>query len=238
MPMTEALDPATLDAQRVIVVAPHPDDEALGCGGLLWHLARRGRLVHVLFVTDGGASHLHSPTWPRARLAATREAEAERSLHELGLGAAPRTFLRLPDADLPPHGTPGDAAALQGVTALVRAVEPDLVLLPWRRDPHRDHRDAWSLVTRALDRAGMAPATLEYAIWLDEIGASDDHPRPGEMERVGYAIEDALPAKRRAVAAHRSQCGALIHDDPTAFCLTEATIERLTGPVEFYWRPL
>ncbi|MBB3936944.1 PIG-L deacetylase family protein [Aureimonas phyllosphaerae] len=236
--MTEVLAPHALDARRVIVVAPHPDDEALGCGGLVWHLARLRRRVHVLFVTDGGASHLHSPTWPRARLAATREAEAEAALRELGLDAAARTFLRLPDADMPLPGSPGDAAALRGVTALMREVAPDLVLLPWRRDPHRDHRDAWSLVTRALSEAGMAPATLEYAIWLDEIGAADDHPRPGEMERVGFAIGDALPAKRRAVAAHRSQCGALIHDDPTAFSLTEATIERLTGPVEFYWRPL
>ncbi len=50
------------------------------------------------------------------------------------------------------------------------------------------------------------------------------------MERIGFAIGDALPAKRRAVAAHRSQCGALIHDDPTAFSLSEQTIERLAGP--------
>ncbi|WP_279482488.1 PIG-L family deacetylase [Aureimonas sp. SK2] len=237
--MTETLlDPGAIDARRVLVVAPHPDDEALGCGGLLWHLARLGRAVHVAFVTDGGASHPNSPTWPRPRLAAAREAEAAEALARLGLGQAGRSFLRLRDADMPVEGTPDHDAALQAATAVVRAFRPDLLLLPWRRDPHRDHRDSWRLFTQAAERAGLRPGTLEYAIWLDEIGAPGDHPAPGEMERVDIAIGPALEAKRFAVTAHRTQTGGVIPDDPTAFRLTEATIERLAGPVETFWRPL
>lgn len=237
--MTPALmDPASIDARRVLAVAPHPDDEALGCGGLLWHLARLGRAVHVAFVTDGGASHPNSPTWPRQRLAAARENEAAAALSELGLGEATRSFMRLRDADMPVEGAPEHTAALKAASAIVRDARPDLVLLPWRRDPHRDHRDAWSLFTRAFLESGMAPQTLEYAIWLDEIGAPEDHPEPGEMERVAFAVGEAVGPKRRAVAVHRTQTGAVIHDDPTAFRLTEATIDRLAGPVETYWRPV
>lgn len=235
---TPLLDPSRLEARRILAVAPHPDDEALGCGAVLWHLGRLGRTIHVAFVTDGGASHPNSPTWPRTRLAAAREAEGAEALAALGLGEAGRTFMRLRDADMPAEGTPDHIAALEAAGTVVRDVRPDLVLLPWRRDPHRDHRDAWSLFRRALDEAGLQPPTLEYAIWLDEIGAPGDHPKQGEMERVSFAVGEAQAPKRRAVAAHRTQTEPLIHDDPTAFRLTEATIDRLVGPVESYWRPL
>ena len=46
----------------------------------------------------------------------------------------------------------------------------------------------------------------------------------------------ALEAKKRAIAMHRTQTTALINDDPAAFRLSGATIARLTGPTEYYWR--
>ena len=90
-----------LAAKRILVVAPHPDDESLGCGGLIAKLAAAGRLFHTLFVTDGGASHSASFKWPRRRLAAQREWEAADALHFLGIGGHARTFLRLRDGDMP-----------------------------------------------------------------------------------------------------------------------------------------
>ncbi|WAJ27997.1 PIG-L deacetylase family protein [Antarcticirhabdus aurantiaca] len=230
------LDAASIAARRVLVVSPHPDDESLGCGGLIWSLAGRGALFHVLFVTDGGASHPGSRLWPRPRLAAQREAEAVEALRRLGIGEAARTFLRLPDADMPPPGSPGFDAAADAVAGILDAFRPDLALLPWRRDPHRDHRDAFALASAALDRASPDCARLEYAIWLDELGAPEDHPRAGEAERIAFDVSAAQAAKRAAVAAHLSQTSDLVPDDPHAFRLTGATIDRLTGPSETYWR--
>ena len=46
-----------LSSKKILVVAPHPDDESLGCGGLIAKLAASGSAFCVLFVTDGGASH-------------------------------------------------------------------------------------------------------------------------------------------------------------------------------------
>ncbi|TPE46857.1 PIG-L deacetylase family protein [Amaricoccus solimangrovi] len=227
--------PLTLPDGPVLVVAPHPDDETLGCGGLIAAAVARGLATHVLFVTDGGASHPGSRAWPRARLARRREAEAEEALRRLGAGGAPRTFLRLPDAGMPPRGSPAHAEALGTVTRLVRDLGPALVLLPWRRDPHRDHRDAWALATEALARAPARPEVLEYAIWLDELGAPEDHPAATEMEPVSLRVSPEV--KRGALRAHASQLGLLVEDDPTGFVLGPATIDRLTGPEEIYWRP-
>lgn len=225
---------ALLSARSLLVVAPHPDDEALGCGGLIAALAERGARLSVLFATDGGASHPRSRDCPRPRLAALREAEASASLAALGAGEAERLHLGLPDAGMPTRGQAWEAALARAVRFAADA-GPDLALLPWRRDPHRDHRDSHALACTALSRAGLRPRRLEYAIWLDELGAPGDRPCPGEVETRPLDIGPWRARKRAAVAAHRSQLGQVIHDDPTAFVLTEATVARLTSGDEIYY---
>lgn len=221
----------------VLVVAPHPDDETLGCGGLIASHMMSGQRLHVAFITDGGASHPNSELWSRARLAECREAEAQEALRLLGAADCECSFLRLPDADMPAPDSAAYLTARRQLTAIVLDLSPQLVVLPWRRDPHRDHRDAWALVTDCLAASDLEPETLEYAIWLDELGGPGDHPHAGEMERVNFDISEYLDLKRHAVGAHQSQLGALINDDPAAFALSQHTIERLTGPEEIYWRP-
>lgn len=232
------IDPAGLPFRRILLVSPHADDESLGCGGLIWHLARLGRTFHVVFVTDGGASHPNSFAWPRERLAAEREKEAGEALRLLGLGQAARTFLGLRDADMPADGAPEQERALGVVTDILKEFRPDLALLPWRRDPHRDHRDSWRLFMRAFELTSRRPEILEYAIWMDEIGAPGDRPETNEMERLDFDVAEAVGAKRAAVEAHRTQASDMIDDDPSGFRLTAFTIDRLVGGVESYWREL
>jgi len=219
-----------------LIIAPHPDDESLGCGGLIAALAARGRRAVVVFITDGGASHLKSRTWDRPRLAAVREAEAREAIRRLGLAADAAVFLGLPDADMPPPGSAAFEDAERAVLDVVEALRPGLVLLPWRRDPHRDHRDSWALATRALAASSVAPDVLEYAIWLDELGCERDHPQEGEVDRVLVDVAATLPLKRAAIGAHVSQHGGLITDDPDGFRLTPETVARLTSDTETYWR--
>lgn len=221
--------------RRVLVVAPHPDDESLGCGGLIATLAWKGTAFRFVFVTDGGASHRHSQSWPRPRLAARREAEATEALRRLGVGAETRLFLGLADAAMPSAHSSDWQSAMDRVVALVRTFEPDLALLPWRRDPHSDHRASWTLARSAIHCAGCHPLVLEYAIWLEELGASDDYPRNHEAEAIRFDISHALSLKRAAIAAHATQTTALIDDDPDGFFLAPATIARLTQPVETFW---
>ncbi|RKJ98019.1 PIG-L family deacetylase, partial [Pseudoroseomonas wenyumeiae] len=79
-PLEQVLAPGGL-----VVLAPHPDDESLGCGGLLAAAAQAGRAVAVVFVSDGGASHPRSRRYPRLALRRLREAEALAALAALGL---------------------------------------------------------------------------------------------------------------------------------------------------------
>ena len=224
------------DAKRILVVAPHPDDESLGCGGLVAKLAVADRLFHTLFVTDGGASHPASLKWPRDRLTVQREREAAEALHFLGIGGHARTFLRLRDADMPSAKSTEWRAAVAATAEVLRGFSPDLVLLPWRRDPHCDHRASWHLAQAAIRPTNASPLCLEYPIWLDELGTADDYPRPGEAERVAVDISSELACKRGAIAAHRTQTTSLIDDDPNGFRLLPKTMDRLTGTIEsYYW---
>lgn len=231
------IDPLSLSARRIAVIAPHADDESLGCGGLIAALAADERAVMIIVITDGGASH-RSVQWPRQRLAARRREEAIDAAGRLGVGVANVRFLDLPDAAMPDESAPLWIAACARMAGWLRDFGPDLVLQPWRRDPHCDHRDAWRLTQAALVQVGLTPELLEYAVWLDELGAPEDQPAAAEAERVAFDIGDVLDAKRAAVACHLTQTTDLIDDDPEGFRLTQATIDRLVGPTETYWRPL
>lgn len=223
-----------LAARSALVVAPHPDDESLGCGGLLAALAERGADIGVLFVTDGGASHPRSQAWPRRRLAMRRATEADTALAALGAAGAARLHLGLPDAGIR-RGDPAWAAAVEQAAAFAERIRPEIVLAPWRRDPHRDHRDAHELTFEAIARAGLRSRLLEYAIWLDELGAPEDIPKPDEVVVRRLDIAPWRSLKRAAVAAHRSQLGQVVEDDPEGFILSAGTIERLTSGAEVYF---
>lgn len=233
--MTSDLDVRQIKGP-VVIIAPHPDDETLGCGGLLAALVQKGTLVHTIFVTDGSSSHRNSRLWPPQRLALQRQKEAANALSALGAGDQPRSFLCLKDASMPAAGEPAYEAAIDTIAAILAELRPELVVAPWRRDPHCDHRDAWSLITDAIQRADQASYLLEYTIWLDELGAPEDFPRPGEVEVVEFSMPGLVALKRQAIAAHASQLGGLILDDPDGFFLTASTLDRLIKPSEIYWR--
>jgi LmbE family N-acetylglucosaminyl deacetylase len=140
------LDPARLHGP-VWVVAPHPDDEALGCAALLAALSDLGREVWALLMTDGGASHPGSLSHPRTRLAQLRLAEWRAGLAGLGVPEERTRALNLPDGAL---GQCDPAQVTAAVAAALSAAPPTTLLLPWRRDPHPDHRATWGPVRAAL----------------------------------------------------------------------------------------
>lgn len=221
-----------------LVVAPHPDDESLGAGGAIALLRDAGLPVQVLFVSDGSQSHPNSTAYPASRLRDLRESEAKAALHLLGVSDGHLTFMRLPDTRVP---TPGDtefAPAVETVAALIRQINPDTILVPWRRDPHRDHRATWQLLHRAVALVSNRSRVLEYPIWLWELGHDVDQPRPDEVRVLRLGIDPVVLRKKRAIAAHRSQVTRLIDDDPTAFYLSPELLAHFDVPHELFFESL
>jgi LmbE family N-acetylglucosaminyl deacetylase len=224
------LDPLTLPGP-VWVAAPHPDDEALGCGALLAALMAAGREVWALLLTDGGFSHPGSREFPRDRLAAARAAEWRAGLGVLGVPPERTAALNLPDSALA-SCDPAEVERL--VRAAFVAAPPATLLLPWRRDPHPDHRAAWEPLTAACPPGARV---LGYAVWLAERGAVADWPAPTEARAWTWAVGEHRAAKARAVAAHATQLGR-VTDDPGGFTLAPEMVRRaLEGP-ELYFEEM
>lgn len=218
----------------VVVVAPHPDDESLGCGGLLALLADAGQRAHVLVMTDGSRSHPHSRSHPAARLAAVREEETRDALAVLGLPASAAHFLRFGDCALPAEGTPAFHEAAAQLREMLAALAPGTLLAPWRRDPHCDHAATWRLLRAAV---AQRPRWLEYPVWAWAHAEGEAAPRADECHAWRLDISPVLARKQQAIARHRSQRGAVIHDDPGGFVLEPAMLAHFGRPWELYLEP-
>ncbi|MEA5448770.1 PIG-L deacetylase family protein [Leptolyngbya sp. CCNP1308] len=226
----------------VLVVAPHPDDETLGCGGAIAQLRARDCPVHVLVISDGTRSHPRSQQYPALRLKQVREAETLAALALLGVEAENVTFLGLPDGAVPHLSLAGNRpqepaaqAALEQCQTYLRQTVPQTIFLPYRFDPHRDHRASWQLVQGAIAVLPQPPQVIEYPIW-----DWDPHQRQPLAE--GYQpwrldVAPQLPLKQQAIHCYRSQTTDLIDDDPTGFRLSPELIANFLNPWEVYLEP-
>ncbi|QJD95068.1 PIG-L family deacetylase [Mucilaginibacter robiniae] len=219
---------------KVLVIAPHQDDESLGCGGTIALLRQAGLPVHVAFVSDGSLSHPNSKKYPTEKRIALREQEALAALQILGINNNQVTFMHLPDGSVPFNGDPQFTGAVNQMQQLLLDIKPQTILLPWRRDPHTDHRATWQIVDEAINETGISARQLEYLIWLWERAADNDLPQPGEMQIWQVNIEQVIELKKQAIAAHLSQTTRLIDDDPEGFMLSPEVLAHFDKPYEIF----
>jgi LmbE family N-acetylglucosaminyl deacetylase len=175
-------------ARTVLVIAPHPDDEAIGCGGKLWLHSQRGDIVRLVFLTSGERGM--GDDRPDA-VRSIREAEARAA--SAVLGALPPDFLRLADMGL------GDdvAGAAMRLRAVIEACPPDLIYLPHPDESHPDHAATLPIVSQALEGLSARPERPQlrgYEVW-------------SPMTRCGWVedISAVMPQKLRAIGCYRSQ---------------------------------
>ncbi len=186
--------------ERLLVLVAHPDDETLGAGGLIATAAAAGASVTIVLATDGEASHPNSPTHSQARLAQLRRAEMTAAVEQLAPGALIE-FLGLPDSQL----TASAVELTRAITSL--AERATLLLTPWSGDRHPDHRACADAGALAAQATGVEH--WQFPIWAWHWGTPQSPEFPqGQMRR--FCLEDdAVTAKREAIAAHHSQCTAL-----------------------------
>lgn len=207
-----------------VVVAPHPDDETLGCGALIAAKRRLGAEVAVVFLTDGAASH---PRFGSDRLRALRRQEGLAACAELGVAEDAVSFLDRPDGRLARH-VDDAGSALGEILAERRPIE---VLVTAATEPHRDHAAAFRVVAAAVRGAHPQPQVRQYPVWLwnhwpwvrwSDV-ARDRRGRltPGQWRRSlallpawsefdwAVPIGDLAATKRAALACHGSQIGRL-----------------------------
>ena len=224
-----------------VVIAPHPDDEALGCGGLMTLLAQAGQPVAAVLVSDGTMSHPNSTVFLAPARRAVRVAEFLHSLTILGADEAAPLLLDLPDSQVPASAEgPGFADAVNQLRGFLEQRQVATVLVPWRRDPHPDHRATAQLVQAALAGKDHPPRRLEYVVWAWERATSEDLPKPADSV-AGFRLDISTVAaqKLRAIAAHRSQIApGVFTDDPNGFLLSAEMLTHFAEPYEVFFEAL
>jgi LmbE family N-acetylglucosaminyl deacetylase len=170
-------------ADRALVLAPHPDDETLGCGGTIAALARRGTSLTIVMVTNGEATRGSSA--PPGEVAAQRTLEVINACRVLG-APAPQ-FLSLPDGEVHAHVH----QLARRLVDIIDAVEPDIVFLPWFGDGHRDHQALDAAFVQAVGERKFLFEVWGYETWT-----------PLPPTRL-VDITSHLDTKRAAMAQHR-----------------------------------
>ncbi len=122
--------------RRVLVLAPHPDDEVFGCGAALADLLSRGARVRVVLWTDGAGETRDADT--RTKIASERTAESRQALAILGLVETERDVV---NAGFRDRELGSEPARLRGeISREVREFRPDIVFVPSPVEIHPDHR--------------------------------------------------------------------------------------------------
>lgn len=186
---------------RVLVLAPHMDDDALGCGGSLHRHVLAGEAVTIAYLTDGrkGDPRLNARRLPdderdrlEERLVAARCREAKRSA--VVLGVRDLRFLGHRDQELVVS-----SRATRQVADLLKELQPDLVYLPFPTDRHPDHQmtNRVFLAALSLVRALPEPLCCGFEVWT-----------PIEPNCL-VDITSVIHVKRLALAQFKSQMSVI-----------------------------
>jgi len=215
------------DPRRVVVVAPHPDDETLGVGGCLRLLARDGAAIEVVAVTDGEGSHPGSRSITAAELARVRTTEDETALRRLGLGSVDRQRLGFRDGRV-------SNSEDELVEQLSDLLDDDcLCLATWRGDGHPDHEAVGRAACLAATRRGAR--FVEYPVWAWHWACPDD-PDPDRFPwaraRVQAIDEVGRQAKASAIHAFISQTEPVGPDPADRPVLPKGVLRRFRRPFE------
>lgn len=182
-----------MNSQRALVLAPHPDDESLGCGGTIKLITSGGGVVDVMYCTGG-----ESGAFPGERLdPAARESMRQRRVVEAlaactTLGVRDVTFLNGPDGDLK-----SQPQLFQPILQALATRDYRSVFCPWPHDQHIDHAATYSMLHEALKRCAR-----KFDVWLYEVWSP-------MTPSICIVIDSTIEAKMQAVAAHESQIKTL-----------------------------
>lgn len=219
-------------AAPIVVLAPHPDDETLGCGGLL-AAAFEHAGAHVICMTDGSASHPGSVHWPPYRLAKQRQRELIDALRLLGGTKDDLTWLGYRDGLL---GACDPTPISERIASICRQLGAERLFSTSPIDHHADHKAAADIAMRVSARSPLMRLFF-YPVWSrwDDPDFLAAH---GELQMLEVNTAIYRSKKTAALKAHRSQLGLLVSDTPTGFCLETELVRRFCEESEFYFEVL
>lgn len=192
----------------ILIFAPHPDDEVLGCGGTIIRRIREGYEVYIVFITDGAHSHTQIST---KRMKQIRRKEAVIANSVLGVPKKNLFFLGFEDECL----NENRKAARNRVKDVLEKIQPVEIYYTGAKDLHRDHRATCTIVERSIRSLRYRPYKYQYIIWpfkrfrpkLLPLIIKDFFIRKvkGKTKLVRINISEFLGVKKEALLSYKSQ---------------------------------
>lgn len=194
-----------VDDNSVLVVAPHPDDETLGCGGLIASKRALRANVTIVFLTDGSAG-TRKPGAAEDDLRERRRAEAIAAAEQLGVPRSQLHFCDHPDGGLKNFHGEDREKIVEHLKSLIEQTNARAVYAPHRCDGHPDHQTAYELAECAAACADGGVKLYQYAIWMWWSQPLGMRLRWKDVARRSFHRVDAMLArKHRALRCHASQ---------------------------------
>jgi LmbE family N-acetylglucosaminyl deacetylase len=242
-----ARDDTQASARRsCLVVAPHPDDETLGCGAAIARKRAVGTPVTVVIAADGRYAQARSEQITAPQLASIRTEEAIAACAALGVDGDEVVQLGYEDTRVAVR----EADLADDLYEVMAKCQPAEVLVISRLDHHPDHRAVNRAAHTALARWDAHPVVREFPVWSWIDGPWLDQRERSPLGRAGHlfgqplqsllggrattvATEGFLTAKRAALAAHASQTSAYT-DEPAWAVMDESMLSPFLGEVEVF----
>ncbi len=182
---------------KILIIAPHPDDEVLGCGGTIKKYARKGDEVYLCIVTKA-----YVPDWSEQFI---KEREKEINCAKKTLGIKQVSFLNLPTVKL---DTIPQKQLNDSISECVQRISPDVLFLPFPGDINKDHK----LVSEsALVAARPKPENPIKKVFCYEVLSETEWAKPAQKIEDVFVpnfyedISDFLDDKLKAMECYKSE---------------------------------
>ncbi len=179
--------------KKILVISPHPDDEAIGCGGTLLNHHKDNDYIHIIFLTSGEKCKIPKKT--EKEVGAIRENEAKNVAKILG--AKKVEFWRYPDGKLKM-----DTSIILQLKKIIEEMKPDIVYVTSDKESHPDHHEAAKIVKKTISESKIKPEVRMFEVWttIQKFDLISD-------------ISAFIKMKTRAIRAYKSQCRIIKYDE-------------------------
>lgn len=148
--------------RNCVIVAPHPDDEIIGCAGLIQQLLSTGKRVDIIYMTGGGKSHSGCCDIDETTLIENRRNLAKKTAAILNLSQEQLHFLDYPDG-----GIAYECEETGKLNSLLKGLYPETVFIPYKGEGWNDHIKTGEIVKSLLKNSNTTTIDIyEYCVWF------------------------------------------------------------------------
>ncbi len=186
----EILPELEATSQKILVLAPHPDDDCFGLGGTIKKITQAGGQVTVAYFCDGsgGTEEIRNKKKEISSkdLISIRKEEAKKTKEILGIFE--QIFYAYPDGKLS-----NSVTAQKALISLINKTRPDIIFLPSMIDNHPDHRAVNDILASVIKTVNLTFQVWQYEVWTPL--------SPNRIVLINHELKD----KEEAMVAHQSQ---------------------------------